>query len=1208
MTIHFDLNSAGEPVRHIQRKLASLDPKGDPVLIAFKEKAVSGIYNADTADAVRAFRRLNGDHSGSGDCDEKTWRMLNEQAGSVFDETWQFEMDALGDTLPVDVEPVRENLAARAHRQQYAGLAFSGGGIRSATFNLGMLQALAELNMLRNFHFLSTVSGGGYIGAWFAKWLKRQEGNISELENELTPGSPAAPRREPEELKFLRQYTNYLTPKTGFFSADTWALLSTYVRNTTLNLTILALMLAAVMVIPRLLALFIRDAGQDDLVWMLPASLNWLVPGNLVWLVPPNPRYEISVFATIAVVAALFSVFWSAASLAGIPDPGSRHRLWRQSQNSIIWFIVLPQLVAAFFGSVAVWAHHAGIDKAWTNLFADPSWSNPIVVWLWLPGVTYFLAWLAGWAIGQRHNRDLRAAIKEPPLAPDKREWLIDGFGHFLCALTVLAVGAVLVVMTTSALHDWRVAPQAQPAAAAPIQPSTQKVTAAAREVTVAAHTVTGAAQTVTGAAGTVTALAGGTPPAASAVAHSATARDTTMTVPLIAFGIPIMLSLFGVTMILSVGLVGRLYTDKSREWWSRLGGWVAIFVMAWIALITVSLYAPAVVGYFHAMFGDWASALLGSAWLGTTLGGLLLGKSGATGAPNAKSRLDWLARAAPLIFSIGALCIVSSVLHILLLPRGFPSLADSHTAFTGFLIEYDQGTMASTYMKLWLTLGGLVLIGLLLAWRVDINKFSLHMMYRNRLVRAYLGASNQNRRPHPFTGFDPADDENLDDLLAPGGKLQKPYLIVNTALNLVNGKELAWQTRKAANFTFTPAFCGFELPSMASPGKSKLVHEAMRGGFRRTTTYSARSPTRYDEDRGASLGMAVAVSGAAASPSMGYHSSPPLAFLMTLFNVRLGRWFANPVRPIPKGLATRLRELTARVRDFRQRFGPTAPRALPQGVATHTPVKPDGKDTVKPPRTSPRIGLWYLLKELFGLTDATANFVYLSDGGHFENLGIYELVRRRCRLIVVIDAGADGQFDFEDLGNAIRKCGTDLHVEIEIGVGRIDRLKPAEFSQSHCVTGTIRYDKVDRGGKVGTLLYIKPSLLGTEYADVLNYRKTNKTFPHQPTADQWFDETQFETYRSLGYSIGRIALQKAAETAAMKDCVDGLPRHNIESLCAALHASWDNPDNIKEALRNAGGPQRPTEYRRQSHRRDAQPSATVIRIDQRKGDRRKRA
>jgi hypothetical protein len=1119
-SIHYVLGDHGAAIRDIKRKLACLDPQGDPILIAFKTAPCSAIFDADTAAAICAFKRLNGDKSPIGECDDATWRLLNAQAGSVFDEAWQFEMDALRGEIPNDVQPVRDSLATEAHLHRFAGLAFSGGGIRSATFNLGMLQALSELRMLRDFDFLSTVSGGGYIGGWLSKWLKRQHGNIKDIENTLTPGSAEHPRREPEEVKFLRQYTNYLTPKTGFFSADTWALLGTYLRNTMLNLTILALILAAVMVVPRVLALFVDGAHANELAWL-----------NKVQAALPFP-----LFSGIAVAAALWAVIWIAASVSGLPNPASRYRLWRQSQNSIIWFIVVPLMVAAFFGSAALWNVHGQVRASWDALFANPTLGNPIVTWLYAPGLAYFGAWVVGWTLAQIHNAPIEHAkaeqqarmdgnpvpAKKPLFSNNWRKILAEGGGHLLCAVTVLAVGTVLVIMATSALDGWHSAPAAKLIPAA--QPALASIPAAP-------------------------------------------AMEANTTVPLVAFGMPTLLSLFGFTMILSVGVVGRMYTDRSREWWSRQSGWTTIIVTGWFALVTVSLYAPAVIGYLHSRLGDWASAAVGSAWLGATLSGLMLGKSSATGDPKGKSRWDWLARTAPLIFSIGALCIVSSLLHTLLLPHGFSRTANSDTTFIGFLAAYDLETLQSTIPRLVQVFAALLAIGIVLAWRVDVNKFSLHMMYRNRLVRAYLGASNQQRQAHPFTGFDPADDEHMDDLLAPNGRqIQRPYHIVNTALNLVNGEELAWQTRKAANFTFTPAFCGFELPSMASPGGLQVGKEAMRGGFRRTDAYRPSPPARHDEEKGINLGMAVAVSGAAASPSMGYHSSPPLAFLMTLFNVRLGRWFANPVCPVP-------------------------PKVAAAPVAT-------------PPRTSPRIGLWYLLKELFGLTDAKAPFVYLSDGGHFENLGIYELVRRRCRLIVVVDAGEDGQLDFEDLGNAIRKCTTDLSVEIEIDVGQIDFLKPAEFSRSHCVTGTIRYDKVDQGAPVGTLFYIKPSLLGTELADVLNYRKTNKTFPHQPTADQWFDETQFETYRSLGYSIGKIALEKAAAAA----WVNALDRHDVTALCDALRANWSGLDVNDEDVRKDSQPLHLVENRRLAHRRQPQAAPDpqpVVAIDRRQADRR---
>src|SRR5581483_8638143 len=140
--------------------------------------------------------------------------------------------------------------------------------------------------------------------------------------------------------------------------------------------------------------------------------------------------------------------------------------------------------------------------------------------------------------------------------------------------------------------------------------------------------------------------------------------------------------------------------------------------------------------------------------------------------------------------------------------------------------------------------------------------------MYRNRLIRAYLGASRETRAPNPFTGFDP--DDNLPMAHLAG---QKPLHVVNIALNLVSGDNLAWQQRKAESFTVTPLHAG-----------------SARLGYRRAAAYA-----KNEKGLGISLGTAVAISGAAASPNMGYHSSPAVTFLLTLFNARLGWWLGNP-------------------------------------------------------------------------------------------------------------------------------------------------------------------------------------------------------------------------------------------------------------------------------------------------------------------------
>lgn len=1073
-TLPLKFNDTGKSISDIHRKLASIRQqlKGElpDKLDRFLRGKSTAVFDLDMCDAINAFKKTFGLKSDDdGICDVATWQLLNTKAGSVYCEVWQYELDALRlrknqaaaahalqpeikaahedaqlkakfdpakfrrrDSDPVEaittgpsgatleVGPADEDdVIATAHAACLAGLAFSGGGIRSATFNLGILQALAERKMLGDFDYLSTVSGGGYIGSWFSAWLKRKDGKLDDVADALCPGTAQRPvRHEPEAIRFLRQYSNYLTPRTGMFSADTWALLATYFRNTALNLTILAALLGAMLVVPRLLSFLAGTIGHDH-------------PGA---------------FALIGAATVLLAVYHIALGVSATADPATRQ--WRpgQSQGRILLSVVLPLLVSAFTSSVAVWHYRQHFTDIWKLI--PPDSVHPVLTWIVAPGVAYFAAWGFGWWRAQHKNR------RGEPSTTGAWQHRREALGHFLCAVVALAVGVLMLTWSVSTLHNWPLA--------------------------------------------------------------EATLDGKARGMLLVSYGMPFMLSIFGISMILAVGLVGRMYNDKSREWWSRQGGWTAICTLAWFAVTAVALYSAPILGYLFANLHGSVQALIGSAWLATTLAGLQLGHSSSTGKRGSRPYLEWIAALAPLLFSIGALFLISTAVYFMIVPSvsatgwggaGYKSWNDAFN-------NYFNSASEVTAQRAGVVFGCLLAVGFALARRVDVNKFSLYMMYRNRLVRAYLGATNERRNPNPFTGFDERDDMHLNSMLATGGVLQRPYPIINTALNLVNGKELAWQTRKAACFAFTPAFCGFELPSVAAGGPAQVVHEAQRGCFRPTAGYGEDNRARGDEEGSIKLGMAVAVSGAAVSPNMGYHSSPALSFLMTLFNVRLGRWFANP-----------------RSKDWS--------------------------------RASPRFGIRYLLAELFGMSDADARFVYLSDGGHFENLGIYELVRRRCRLIVVIDASADGQLDFEDLGNAIRKCATDLHIEIDIDAREIVPQLPDQFSRAHCVVGDILYERTDPKAKNGTLLYVKPSLIGTEYAEVLNYRKANKDFPHQSTADQWFDETQFESYRSLGYRIGMTVFAPPAGSQPPlpppSPPDQTWPDHSIPELAAALCQAWGN-------------------------------------------------
>ncbi|MFL6674738.1 MAG: patatin-like phospholipase family protein [Massilia sp.] len=1031
--------------------------------------------------AIAAFRRQAGIHAG-GPLDETTWRRLNAQSGSVFSEVFQNELDLLrprpgGGAGPDEVAPAcRATLLGRAHGSALAGLALSGGGVRSATFNLGVLQAIGEQQLLRDFDYLSTVSGGGFIGGWLSKCIREKHGDVRKVEAMLTPGAAGdAVEAEAVEIQFLRQYSNYLSPRSGTFSADTWTLIGTYVRNTGLNLTMLVAWLCALLTVPRFAVWCVQRIVGPDAPWATWSDPAWIAGTGLF----------------------LFAVFCIALSISSKPESSRGLRRFPLYQGAVLWCINLPLLLAGFLVSIGLWRHGGVAPTFWRE--ALEAHFEARLGWLLMPGLVYFIVWACGWYLAHDRTSPYRRAgyavcaagallvtsillagaqefagnvirdLVDPALAhalawvagpilatlllvaaaglaleqrlghnrpsPDiSRAEFYEGLSHFACAMGALTVGTILLLAGLSAMPD----------------------------------------------------------PSRHPVLNNAIALTT--------FGMPLMMTLFSATMTLMIGLIGPLYSDASREWWSRQGAWSSIFSLAWLIMFGVAFFFAPLLHWAWLTYEPWSNAGTAIGWLVMTLLGLKAGSGSATGIKGAAySRLDTVARLAPYVFTLGIFALLSALVQSIL---GWPQVACwKRITLECVYVAHANATLAVGGGKLATVFGGFLGAALLLGWRVDINKFSLYMMYRNRLVRAYFGASSAARKPHPFTGFDPDDDPQFADL-----QDQKPYHIVNTSLNLVSGEELAWQTRKAASFAFTPRYCGFEMPLMPAQGDNRALRDAQRGTYRPTRQYASRSGMGDDDDAKVGLGMAVALSGAAASPNMGSHSSPPLNFLMTMFNVRLGRWCPNPRKPVWTN-------------------------------------------------SSPGIGLFSLIAELFGMTNADANYVYLSDGGHFENLGIYELVRRRCRLIIAVDVASDKRLAFEDLGNAIRKCATDLHVGIELCVSRMELVAGTDLCGSSCAAGVIRYSHVDKDGVDGTLLYVKPAIVGSENADVLNYRKAHPEYPHQSTADQWFDEAQFESYRALGYHIAKCALAEAAAAARLPDGT-----HDIDTLCAELMRRHSGP------------------------------------------------
>ncbi len=271
------------------------------------------------------------------------------------------------------------------------------------------------------------------------------------------------------------------------------------------------------------------------------------------------------------------------------------------------------------------------------------------------------------------------------------------------------------------------------------------------------------------------------------------------------------------------------------------------------------------------------------------------------------------------------------------------------------------------------------------LVWfgRVNVNRFSMHAIYRNRLTRAFLGSARKQRRSRPLYRF--RSRRQSATRRFPGRrKLPALFPVINMTLNVTSGSNAAWAERKAEACWATPLTVGAAM--LRHPSQRKDDSPPL-GAFAQTRHYAGMESfgDTQNAEVGPRLGSVLTVSGAALSPNWGYHSSPLTAFLMTLFNVRLGAWMPNPA------------------------------------VATADELR----------LAKPKNSIFALFREMLGATTDTSQAIYLSDGGHFENLGLYEMLRRRCQRIVVIDAGQDGECEFTDLGNAIRKARIDLDVEV---------------------------------------------------------------------------------------------------------------------------------------------------------------------------------
>jgi len=638
-----------------------------------------------------------------------------------------------------------ERRVLRGDASPLTALCISGGGIRSATFALGALQGLADQGVLGDFDYLSTVSGGGYIGGWLTSWKHRRNG-LDNILPKLRSGAPLPKPGELDPIGHLRDYNNYLSPRMGFFSADTWTLAATVFRNMTLNWLVLVPLLMFALMAPRLiLALAIL---HDNFKYFYGVEMS------------PLTDYPLRIVSGFFFAAAIFN------TMRYLPGVGGENC----TQKDFLKYCLAPIILAAI--GFMTW-------DAWFDPYLNDV-SPPPAYWVMVLWFTVSCAF--GW-VGYLVFR-VRGLMKRLRL-------LVGNLSLAILLIGVCTASAAwLLVITVYKYPGWP---------------------------------------------------------------------------DYVTFGPPLLLLSFMVAGGLFVGLTSRILGDGDREWLARGAAWMLLFVVCWAAICGVVLMGPILVFRLNAWLKSSVAAAGG-------LAGWICSKAGSASQSITKKGpgLDLVSKLAAPVFVVALLAGLAILTNWLMAEAG--TLAPSLVLAPASWSSPDQNFLAFSRPELILA-GALafVIFGSIAAHYININKFSLHAMYRNRLIRAYLGASNADRsRPDLFTGFTDTDNIQMSDL----NPALKPFHVLNMTLNLVAGKRLAWQQRKAESFTVSPLHAGSSRLSYRPSGEYG-GHEGGKDGI--------------------SLGTAIAISGAAASPNMGYHSSGVIGFIMTLFNARLGAWLGNP-------------------------------------------------------------------------------------------------------------------------------------------------------------------------------------------------------------------------------------------------------------------------------------------------------------------------
>jgi hypothetical protein len=879
------------------------------------------------------------------------------------------------------------------------GLSLSGGGIRAAIFQLGVLQALSSATFLHKFDYISAVSGGGYVAGWLAAWVARAQ-SFKTVSQAL---GASYTRPEPPAVSWFRNNSDYLTPRRSLLGADASDFTAAYLRNFVMNLAIWVMVMSFLLLLPRAALALYKDCSQNVALMQIAAILGGgLALFGLFYVLYGFVRHRASerkdatrrariidgVLSSLAATVVLIVFFaaleyygyftlWLPSLLVGaglllfqLPRPTAPGAQFRR--------VVVQSVLSAFF--VSAWIFYWSLSS--TGVVTPPylhhfivrgTDSFKVITYVSSVVVMFTFLWLVRQANLSKCARFLNSSV----------------FGYLRCAFATLltAVGCCYVVYR------------------------------GARE--------------------------------ASYLKYVVKSIGPERALPwFFTFRIPLYILLGTLAFSLLVAILGRAVPGVARDIVNRLSGMLYGAAAGWMLLGWIALYAPLYLERHYTQL----YVLYLPLWLVCTLACFLVRQDMGFRPPYVRMAMFWFGRGVPYVFIAGLLMLCSWALNTYYF-RVTVGREDG---------EYWSMMYGTFHVAVWATMAALALAGALLSWRCGVNLTSMHEFLIRRLERSFLTLEAENSSD----ASSPQKAVTMHSLSDPAvmGSDGCPYFLFNTALNLGKGVRAEWRDRAAASFLLSPLYCGYQYPwKMEAVERQGLAAVS----FQRTSEY------KYAEEHGVKLSTAMAISSSALGSNMGAYTSPRVRFLHTLFNLRLGVWFNNPRHKV----------------SWSSRF--------------------------------PRSRLSMLWSELLGLTNERHPYVYLSDGGHFENLGIYELVRRRCRLIVCCDASEDPSSEYSALGNAVQRCRTDFGVEIVFGPERLFSVQNGTRRSFAVAYGKICYSLAGEEAD-GVLVYLKPTIGGEESADIINYKIRQEDFPHHSTMIQWFGESRFEGYRSLGFFIGK--------------------------------------------------------------------------------------